>query len=85
LLSLLIIIGLTSCKPVETTVAPIYRDDQGNWQLFNIDTLDSIPITLCVAGLTLYPVWSFDGQYLSFSPRNEHYELIDGTIIFKIP
>ena len=45
--------------------------DSGNWQLFELSSKNLSPITQKNGDKLIYPAWSYDGSYLSFSL--EHY------------
>ena len=47
----------------------IYQDVQGNWQLCNLAENTTTALTLSGGEQLMYPAWSFDGSYLSFSSR----------------
>ncbi len=47
----------------------VYRDQQLNWQLLNLEEYQTTPITLSNGKDAGYPEWSYDGTYLSFQSQ----------------
>lgn len=71
-------------SPTGTKILFIAPSD--NWQIFDIRQEHTIPITISGGNLAQSPVWSFDGQYLTFHVRQDPYEPASTwTYLFQFP